>query len=164
LRKTRRTDRNPFFATHTDIVDDLLNHERLRAFARFVARNSSNESSNSCTISATGSAIRGQTRPAPNSSTGEAGGSIRGIPLSELIFAIIIIKQHLRRYIGGNGLVEASFPQVEGDYVLPMHLQSLHELNTQIGRFFDEALYSLAIGDEKRTRTEGSQVTQSQER
>ena len=77
----------------------------------------------------------------------------QGIPLSELIFAVVIIKQHLRRYISDNGLVDASFPRMEGDYVLPLHLHSLQELNTQVGRFFDEALYSLAIGYEQRAWT-----------
>ena len=72
------------------------------------------------------------------------------IPLSELIFAVIVIKQHLRRYISDNGLVGASFPSVDGDYVLPLHLHSLQDLNTQVGRFFDEALYDLALGFEER--------------
>jgi hypothetical protein len=76
----------------------------------------------------------------------------QGIPLSELIFAVIIIKQHLRRYISDNGLVDASFPRVEGDYVLPLHLHGLQELNAQVGRFYDEALYSLAVGYEERAR------------
>jgi hypothetical protein len=64
----------------------------------------------------------------------------QGIPISQIVFAIIILKQHLRRYIREHGLVEASFPRVDGDYVLPMHLHSLQELNAQVGRFFDEAL------------------------
>jgi hypothetical protein len=72
----------------------------------------------------------------------------QGIPLSEIIYSVIVLKQHLRRYIRDNGLVEASFPRVEGDYVLPMHLNSLQELNTQVGLFFDEALYHLARGYE----------------
>jgi hypothetical protein len=37
-----------------------------------------------------------------------------------------------------------------------MHLHSLQELNLQVGRFFDEALYSLALGYEERVRTEVS--------
>jgi hypothetical protein len=40
------------------------------------------------------------------------------------------------------------FPRVDGDYVLPMHLQGLQELNAQVSRFFDEALYYLAGGYE----------------
>ena len=74
----------------------------------------------------------------------------QGIPLSEVIYSMIVLKQHLRRYISDHGLIEASFPRVEGDYVLPMHLNSLQELNAQVGRFFDEALYHLACGYEQR--------------
>jgi hypothetical protein len=76
----------------------------------------------------------------------------QGIQLSEIIYAVIILKQHLRQYIRDNGLVEASFPRVEQDYVLPMHLNSLQELNTQVGLFFDEALYHLARGHEEGAR------------
>ena len=72
-----------------------------------------------------------------------------GIPLSEIISAIIALKQHLRRYIRDHGLIEASFPRVEGDYVLPMHLHSLQDLNEQVGLFFDEALFHLTKGYEK---------------
>ena len=77
----------------------------------------------------------------------------QGIALSEIIYAIIVLKQHLRRYIQDNGLVEASFPRVEQDYVLPMHLNSLQELNTQVDLFFDEALYHLARGYEEGARS-----------
>ena len=70
------------------------------------------------------------------------------VPLSEIIFAVIILKQHLRRYIRDNGLVDAAFPRVDSDYVLPMHLHSLQELNFTVGVFFDEALYNLARGYE----------------
>ena len=77
----------------------------------------------------------------------------QGIPLSQIIYAILVLKQHLRRYIRDHGLVEASFPRVEHDYVLPMHLNSLQELNTQVGLFFDEALYHLAYGYEEEARS-----------
>lgn len=76
----------------------------------------------------------------------------QGIPLSELIFGVIVIKQHLRRYIHDNGLVDASFPRVEGDYILPLHLHSVQELNASVGQFFDEALYHLASGYEEQSR------------
>ena len=72
----------------------------------------------------------------------------QGIPISQIVFAIIILKQHLRRYIRDHGLVEASFPRIDGDYVLPMHLHSLHDLNVRVGEFFDEALYYLTRGYE----------------
>src|SRR6188474_3001836 len=74
----------------------------------------------------------------------------QNIPLSEIIYAIIVLKQHLRRYIQDNGLVDAAFPRIDGDYVLPLHLQSLQELNTQVGQFFDEALYFLSCGYEEK--------------
>jgi hypothetical protein len=73
----------------------------------------------------------------------------QGIALSEIVFAIIVLKQHLHRYIRDNGLVDASFPRTEREYVLPMHLHSLQELNTRVGEFFDEALYQLARGYEQ---------------
>jgi hypothetical protein len=72
----------------------------------------------------------------------------QGIPLSEIMYAVIILKQHLGRYILDNGLVDAAFPRIDSDYVLPMHLNSLQDLNARLGRFFDEALYYLACGYE----------------
>jgi hypothetical protein len=72
----------------------------------------------------------------------------QGIPLSEIVYALIILKHHLRRYIGENGLVDAAFPRIERDYVLPMHLHSLQDLNVRVGEFFDEALYYLSRGYE----------------
>ena len=72
----------------------------------------------------------------------------QSIPLSEIIYAIIVLKQHLRRYIRDNGLVDSAFPRMEGDYLLPMHLHSVQDLNARVGEFFDEALYHLACGYE----------------
>jgi hypothetical protein len=76
----------------------------------------------------------------------------QGIPISEVVYAIIVLKQHLRRYIGDNGLVDAAFPRTDSDYVLPMHLHSLQDLNARVGEFFDEALYYLARGYEEEAR------------
>ena len=72
----------------------------------------------------------------------------QGIPLSEIVYAVLVIKQHLSRYILEHGLLDAAFPRVEQDYVLPMHLHSLQELNGMVGSFFDRALYHLARGHE----------------
>ena len=72
----------------------------------------------------------------------------QGIPLSEIVYAVLVLKHHLRRYIRDHGLIEASFPRVESDYILPMHLHSLQALNERVGEFFDEALYHLARGYE----------------
>jgi len=79
----------------------------------------------------------------------------QGVPLSEIVFAIIVVKHHLRQYISDNGLVDASFPRGEADYVLPIHLHSLQELNVRVGEFFDEALYHLARGYEDESRRQG---------
>lgn len=73
----------------------------------------------------------------------------QGIPLSEVVYAIIVLKSHLRRYIRDHGLIDAAFPNVEADYILPMHLHSLQELVAQVSDFFDEALYALALGHEQ---------------
>jgi len=72
----------------------------------------------------------------------------QGIPLSEILYSVVLLKRHLRRYIRENGLVDAAFPRVEADYILPMHLHSLQELNSQLDAFFDEALYWMAKGYE----------------
>jgi hypothetical protein len=76
----------------------------------------------------------------------------QGIPLSEIVYAVIVLKQHMGRYVVDNGLVDAAFPRIDGDYVLPMHLNSLQELNARLSRFFDEALYYLACGYEAETK------------
>ena len=84
----------------------------------------------------------------------------QGIPLSEIMYAVIVLKQHLRRYVSDHALVDAAFPRVDGDYVLPMHLTSLQDLNGRLSRFFDEALYQLACGYEAQaTRTTAPPVT-----
>jgi len=78
----------------------------------------------------------------------------QGIPLSEVVFAVLLLKRHLRQFIKDNGLVDAAFPRTEGDYVLPMHLHSLQDLNGTLGQFFDEALWYLTRGYEAEARRE----------
>jgi len=70
----------------------------------------------------------------------------QGIPFTEIIYSMIVLKHHLRRYIRENGLVEASFPRVGRNLTVPVHLNNLQELNAQMSLFFDEALYHLACG------------------
>lgn len=72
----------------------------------------------------------------------------QGIPLSEIVYAIILLKAHLSRYIQDHGLIDSAFPATEADYVLPMHMHSLQELNRMVSLFFDRALYHLALGYE----------------
>ena len=78
----------------------------------------------------------------------------QGIPLSELVYAVIVLKQHLRRYVLDHGLIDAAFPRADGDYVLPMHLYSVQDLNARLSLFFDEALYHLARGYEAEAKRE----------
>jgi hypothetical protein len=80
----------------------------------------------------------------------------QGMQLSEIVCAVIILKQHLRRYIRDHGLVDAASPRADSEYVLPMHLYGLQELNARVGEFFDRALYYLALGYEAEARAGGA--------
>ena len=71
-----------------------------------------------------------------------------GVPVSELVFALLLTKKHLRRYIRDYGLAEFAGDRVVPDELLPLELHSIQELNYQIGEFFDRALYHLARGYE----------------
>lgn len=71
-----------------------------------------------------------------------------GIPLSEMVYAVLLLKGTLRRYIRDNGLVEEAVPRMHGEGVLPVHLHGLMELNSRVNEFFDEAIYHLCAGYE----------------
>jgi hypothetical protein len=71
-----------------------------------------------------------------------------GVPVSELVYAIILTKKHLRRYIREHGLVDFAGDRLTPDELLPLELHSIQELNYQVGEFFDRALYYLARGYE----------------
>ena len=71
-----------------------------------------------------------------------------GVPLSELVYAIILTKKHLRSYIRDHGLVDFAGDRVAPDELLPLALHSIQELNYQVGEFFDRALFYLARGYE----------------
>jgi hypothetical protein len=73
---------------------------------------------------------------------------VQGVPLSEIVYAVILLKRQLSRYVRDNGLIESSLPRVDGDALLPVHLHSLQELNQMMSEFFDMALYNLARGYE----------------
>ena len=72
----------------------------------------------------------------------------QGITLSEIIYTLILAKQHLRRYIRDHGLVEFSGDRVAPSELLPVQMYSIQEFNAQVGEFFDRALYYLARGYE----------------
>jgi hypothetical protein len=71
-----------------------------------------------------------------------------GVPVSELVYALLITKHHLRQYIREHGLVDFAGDRVVSGEVLPVELHSVQELNYQVGEFFDRALYHLARGYE----------------
>ena len=72
----------------------------------------------------------------------------QGVPLSELVYAIILTKQHLRRHIREHGLVDFAGDRVAPVELLPLELHSIQELNYQVGEFFDRALFHLTRGYE----------------
>jgi hypothetical protein len=73
---------------------------------------------------------------------------LQGIPISEIVYAVLLTKHHLRRYVRDHGLVELSHPRGGPGEVLPVQLYGLQELNARISEFFDRALYHLARGFE----------------
>lgn len=91
----------------------------------------------------------------------EGWGRIRfrqGIPLSEIIYSLIITKHHLRRYIRDHGLIDSPGDRVASGEFLPVGLHAIQELNYQIGEFFDRALYHLALGYEAEANTHRKDV------
>jgi hypothetical protein len=60
-----------------------------------------------------------------------------GVPLSEVIYALILIKHHLRDYIRGSGMGDS-----------PVELYQEEELNLLIGHFYDKAMYYTVKGYE----------------
>lgn len=77
----------------------------------------------------------------------------QGVLLSDMIFALILMKHHLRRYIRDHGLIELSCERTTAGELLPVQLHGLQELNYLVGEFFDKALYYLARGYESELRT-----------
>lgn len=70
------------------------------------------------------------------------------IPISEIVYALLLTKRHLRRYIREHGLVDFAGDRMMPDELLPLELHSIQELNYLVGDFFDRALYYLARGYE----------------
>ncbi len=60
-----------------------------------------------------------------------------GIPLSEVVQALILVKGHLWKYILASGLVESA-----------VDLYQEEELNLMVGHFFDKAIYYVVKGYE----------------
>jgi hypothetical protein len=61
-----------------------------------------------------------------------------GLPLSEVVYALILIKYHLRDYIASAGLMDSA---------VEMHQEK--ELRRLVGHFFDRAIYYTVRGYER---------------
>ena len=72
----------------------------------------------------------------------------QGIPFSEIVYALMLTKKHLRKFIREHGLVEFSGDRVTPDELVPVELYAIQELNYLVGDFFDKALYHLVRGYE----------------
>ena len=70
------------------------------------------------------------------------------VPVSELVYALLISKHHLRRYIREHSVVDFAGDRIASQELLPLELHSIQELNYQVGEFYDRALYHLARGYE----------------
>jgi hypothetical protein len=70
------------------------------------------------------------------------------IPLSEIVYAVLMLKHHLRKFIRDHGLIDDSRDRQAPQEILPVHLYGIQELNYLVGDFFDKALYYLARGYE----------------
>jgi len=53
-----------------------------------------------------------------------------GIPLCEVVYALLLVKYHLRDYIRASGLVDSA-----------VEIYQEQELHRLVGRFFDRAIY-----------------------
>lgn len=92
----------------------------------------------------------------------ETWGNIRrqeGIPISEIVFSLILTKKHLRQYIRDYAHVIFSGDPVTPGEFFPLELYSIQELNYVVGDFFDRALYYLARGYEKQVQTKRDAAT-----
>jgi hypothetical protein len=72
----------------------------------------------------------------------------QGIPFSEIVYVLMLTKQHLRKFIREHGLVTFSGDRVTPDELVPVELYAIQELNYLVGDFFDRALYYLVRGYE----------------
>ena len=82
----------------------------------------------------------------------------QGIPLSEIVYVLMLTKKYLRKFIREHGLVEFSGDRVTPDELVPVELYAIQELNYLVGDFFDRALYHLVRGYESAAMVHRSAV------
>jgi hypothetical protein len=125
-----------------DVVEDLMTNERTPTFRR------PNASDVETRFYNLGKWIGSEDEDGVRDENEEMG-RIRfreGVPVRELVYALLILKSHLRRYIREHGLVDFA-----GDRVAPRSCcrsSCTASRTSTIGEFFDRALYHLARGFE----------------
>jgi len=72
----------------------------------------------------------------------------QGIPLSEIVYCVVLTKHHLRQFIHEHGLIAVAGDRVKADEPVAVELYGIQELNALVGEFFDRALYHLVRGYE----------------
>jgi hypothetical protein len=82
----------------------------------------------------------------------------QGIPLSEIVYALILVKHHLRRFVRDHGPVEFSGDRLLTADLIGVQLHGIQELNYMVGEFFDRAMYHLARGFEAEAGRRASPV------
>jgi len=80
------------------------------------------------------------------------------IPLSEIVYCLILAKAHLSRFIREHGLIAFSGDRVTPDELVPVQLYGIQELNYMVVEFFDRALYHLTRGYEAAARASRAAV------
>lgn len=135
-------------ALSRDVVDDLTTNERTPTFRRLSAADV--ETRVSALFSNLGKWIGDADEGTVRAEYEEMGRDRyrEGVPVSELIYALLITKSHLRRYIREHGLVDFAGDRVAPQELLPLELYSIQDVNYRVGEFFDRALYHLARGFE----------------
>jgi hypothetical protein len=131
-----------------EVVDDLMTNERTPTFRRLTAGDV--ETRVSALFYGLGKWIGDADEHAVRDEYEEMG-RVRfrqGVPVSELVYALVIMKAHLRAYIRDHGLVDFAGDRVAPQELLPLELHSIQEVNYRVGEFFDRALYHLARGYE----------------
>ncbi|MGP8260387.1 MAG: hypothetical protein ACLQM6_10595 [Acidobacteriaceae bacterium] len=89
----------------------------------------------------------------------EKWGAIRcrqGIPVSEIVYSLMLRKKHLRRCIREYGSVESSGQRIASGEPLPLALYNIQELNYLVVDFFDRALYYIMRGYEMQAKAKPS--------
>ena len=85
----------------------------------------------------------------------------QGVPLSQLMYSVILTKKHLRKYIREHANIIFSGDAVTPGEFIPVELYSIQELNYTVGDFFDRALYHLMRGHEQASEAKRAVATRA---